>query len=124
MGFPGGLDSKESACSAGDLGLIPWVGKILWRREWLDTLVILAWRILWTEEPGELQAMVGSQSWTRLSDQHFHFYFTVLYNLMPKLFCFKILFSLASKAHFYNNLISPVSFPLKKVRAEYYVCTN
>ena len=68
MDFPGGLDSKESACSAGDLGLIPWVGKILWRREWLDTLVILAWRIPWTEEPGELQAMVGSQSWTRLSD--------------------------------------------------------
>ena len=23
MGFPGGSDSKESACSAGDLGLIP-----------------------------------------------------------------------------------------------------
>ena len=23
LGFPGGLDSKESACSAGDLGLIP-----------------------------------------------------------------------------------------------------
>ena len=26
---------------------------------------ILAWRILWTEEPGELQS-IGSQSWTRL----------------------------------------------------------
>ena len=28
---------------------------------------ILAWRILWTEEPGGLQSM-ASQSWTRLSD--------------------------------------------------------
>ena len=27
---------------------------------------MLAWRILWTEEPGGLQSM-GSQSWTRLS---------------------------------------------------------
>ena len=30
------------------------VGKIPWRREWLPTL---AWRILWTEEPAELQSM-------------------------------------------------------------------
>ena len=28
---------------------------------------ILAWRILWVEEPGGLQTM-GSQSWTQLSD--------------------------------------------------------
>ena len=27
MGFPGGSDSKESACSAGDLGLIPELGR-------------------------------------------------------------------------------------------------
>ena len=27
MGFPGGSDSKESICNAGDLGLIPGVGK-------------------------------------------------------------------------------------------------
>ena len=26
-GFPGGSDSKESACSAGDLGLIPELGR-------------------------------------------------------------------------------------------------
>ena len=30
---------------------------------------IVAWRIPQTEEPGGLQSM-GSQSWTRLSDQH------------------------------------------------------
>ena len=27
LGFPGGSDSKESACSAGDLGLIPGLGR-------------------------------------------------------------------------------------------------
>ena len=51
-GFPGGSDSKESACNAGDLG-------------WEDPLEkgmathsnILIWRIPWTEEPGGLQSM-------------------------------------------------------------------
>ena len=27
MGFPGGSDSKESTCNAGDLGLIPGLGR-------------------------------------------------------------------------------------------------
>ena len=27
LGFPGGSDGKESACSAGDLGLIPELGR-------------------------------------------------------------------------------------------------
>ena len=35
LGFPGGSDGKESVCSAGNLGLIPW------RREWLPTPVSL-----------------------------------------------------------------------------------
>ena len=38
--FPGGLDSKESACNAGE-GLNPWVRKILWRREQQSTLIFL-----------------------------------------------------------------------------------
>ena len=32
-GLPGGSAAKESACSAGDLGFDPWVGRIPWRRE-------------------------------------------------------------------------------------------
>ena len=27
LGFPGGSDSKESACNVGDLGSIPWLGR-------------------------------------------------------------------------------------------------
>ena len=56
--LPGGSDSKESACSDGDLGSIPGSG-------WEDPLEkgmathssILAWRIPWTEEPGRLRSM-------------------------------------------------------------------
>ena len=39
--FPGGSDGKESACNAGDTGLIPGVGEIPWRREWLPSPVFL-----------------------------------------------------------------------------------
>ena len=35
--FPGGSDGKESVYNVGDLGSIPGVGKIPWRREWLPT---------------------------------------------------------------------------------------
>ena len=57
--FPGGADGKESACNAGDPGLIPGLGRS--PGEGNDNpLVILAWRIPWTEEPGGLQSM-GSQ---------------------------------------------------------------
>ena len=41
MGLPGGSDGKESVCKAGDLGLFPGSRKILWRREWQPTLVLL-----------------------------------------------------------------------------------
>ena len=41
VGVPGGSGGKESACSAGDLGLIPG-GKMPWRREWLPTPILLS----------------------------------------------------------------------------------
>ena len=37
VSFPCGSAGKESPCSAGDLGSIPGVGKIPWRREQLPT---------------------------------------------------------------------------------------
>ena len=57
MGFPGGSDGKESACSAGDLSLTPGSGDPL-KRGMATHSSILAWRILWTEEPGR---PMGSQ---------------------------------------------------------------
>ena len=55
--FPGGLDGKQSACNAGDSGLIPGLGRFPWKREWLPIPAILAWRIPWTEKPGRLQSI-------------------------------------------------------------------
>ena len=43
---------KESACNAGDLGLIPGLGR---------SSSILAWRIPWREELGGLQSMVSQR---------------------------------------------------------------
>ena len=40
LGFPGGPDGKESACNAGDLSLIPGLGRFPWRRKWLPTAVL------------------------------------------------------------------------------------
>ena len=43
-GLPWWLSSKESTCNAGDagdLGVIPWVVKIPWRRKWQPTSVFL-----------------------------------------------------------------------------------
>ena len=59
LGFPGGSDSKQSACNTGDLGSV--LG-------WEDTLEegvaihssIVAQEVSWTEEPGGLQS-IGSQ---------------------------------------------------------------
>ena len=56
--FPGGSDSKESAFSEGNLGLIPGLGRSPGERNGNSS--ILAWRIPWTEEPGRLPYM-GSQ---------------------------------------------------------------
>ena len=58
-GFPGGSDSKESACNAGDPGSIPGQ-EDPWEKKMATHSSILAWRIPWTEEPGGLQSM-GSQ---------------------------------------------------------------
>ena len=58
-GFPCSSVGKESACSAGDPGLIPGLEDPL-EKEMATHSSILAWKILWTEEPGGLQSM-GSQ---------------------------------------------------------------
>ena len=47
LDFPGGSDGKESACNAGDLGLIPGLERSL-EKEMATHSNILAWRIPWT----------------------------------------------------------------------------
>ena len=52
----GGSDSKESACNAGDLGLIPRTGRSPGERNGNS---ILAWRIPWTKD------LTGYSPWGR-----------------------------------------------------------
>ena len=55
--FPGGSDSEESTCKAGDPGSIPGSGRSPWRREWQPTPVFL---------PGEShgqRSLVGYSPW-------------------------------------------------------------
>ena len=61
-GLPRWFSGKESACNArdtGDMGLIPGLGRSPGEGNGNHSS-ILAWRILWREEPGGLQSL-GSQ---------------------------------------------------------------
>ena len=55
----GDSDSKESACNAGDLGLIPGLGRSTGEGNGTHSS-ILAWKMPLTEDPGGLKSM-GSQ---------------------------------------------------------------
>ena len=60
LGFPCSSNGKESACEAGDQGLIlGW--EVPLEKGMAIHSSVLAWRIPWTEEPGGLQSM-GSQT--------------------------------------------------------------
>ena len=58
--FPGGSDGKASACNAGDLQSrsLDWEDPL--EKDMATHSSTLAWKILWTEEPGRLQS-TGSQ---------------------------------------------------------------
>ena len=55
MGFPGGSDGKESACTVGDLGSLGWEDPL--EEGMASHSSTLAWKIPWTEKPGRLQSM-------------------------------------------------------------------
>ena len=57
LGFPGGSDGEKSACDEGDLGSIPGLGKIPWKRAWQPIPVFLPGESPWTEASGGLQSM-------------------------------------------------------------------
>ena len=61
MGLPGGSDGKESACNAGDLGLMTGLGRSLGGGHGNSIPLFLPGESPWTEEPGGLQSM-GSQT--------------------------------------------------------------
>ena len=61
-GLPGWLSSKEHTCNAGDigdLGSVPRLGKIPWRRKWKLTLVFMSGK-----SHGQ-RSLVGCSPWGR-----------------------------------------------------------
>ena len=58
-----------------------WVEKIPWRKEWLPTSSILAWRIPWTEEPCRPQSMGFTKSQTQLKQLSMHTSTWVLWHI-------------------------------------------
>ena len=58
LGFPGGFDGKESACSAGDLGSVPRLGRSPGEGN-DNSLQYSCLEDLWTEKPGGLQSPRG-----------------------------------------------------------------
>ena len=70
--LPGGSVGKESACNAGDLGLIPGSENSPGEENGYHSS-ILAWRIPWTEEAGGLQSMGCKESdMTEQLNYHYH----------------------------------------------------
>ena len=67
LGFPGDSNGKEFACDAGDPDLILGQEDPLEKRM-ASHSSILAWRIPWTEEPGELIVHGVTKSRTQLGD--------------------------------------------------------
>ena len=60
LGFPGGSAVKNPPANAGDVGLIPGLGKPL-EKEMATHASVLAWEIPWTEEPGGMQFMASQR---------------------------------------------------------------
>ena len=56
VGFPDGSDDKELAYKAGDSSSIPGSGRSPGEENGYP-LHMLAWRIPWTDKPGELQSV-------------------------------------------------------------------
>ena len=70
--FPCGSDGKEPAHNAGDLGLIPGLGRPL-EKEMATHSSILAWKSTWREETGGIQSVTSQRPWTWLGNWHLHF---------------------------------------------------
>ena len=67
-GLPGGSDSQEATCHAGDPRSIPG-SEVPLEKGTAPHSSNLAWRISWTEEPGGPQSMGHRESDTTATDK-------------------------------------------------------
>ena len=70
MSFTGGAGGKEPTFKAGDMrcGFDPWMREDVLEKVVAPHSSLLAWRMPWTEEPGELQSTGSQKSQTRPRD--------------------------------------------------------
>ena len=76
LGFPCGSAGKESTCDAGDLGLIPGLGRSCWRWERLPTPVFWPGEFHGLYSPWGLKESDMTETFTSLKTQgqvKFHF---------------------------------------------------
>ena len=80
LGFPGGASGKESIGDIKDVGSIPGVRKLPWRRAWRSTPVFLPKNPM---DRGAWQATVHrvTKSWTQLKQLSMHAYSYIYYIL-------------------------------------------
>ena len=83
IGFPGSSVGKKSACSAGDLRLIPGQEDPL-EKEMAIHSSILAWKILWIKAPGGLQSMGLQELDTTWLLNHHYTYAMKYYSAIKK----------------------------------------
>jgi len=69
-GLPRWLSGKESICQCRRRKFNPWVRKIPLEEEMATHSSILAWKIPWTEEPGELHGVAKTQKRTERLSMH------------------------------------------------------
>jgi len=55
-GIPSSSVVKHLSANAGDMSLIPGLGRFPWKRKWSGSPLHYCWEIPWTEEPGGLQS--------------------------------------------------------------------
>ena len=75
LGFPGGSDSKESACNAGDMGLITGSRRAPGEGNGYP-LQYFTQRISWTEKPGRLYSPWGHKESDKTENNTLTFHFT------------------------------------------------
>ena len=92
--FPGGSVGKESACSAGDLGLVTRLGST-WGERMATHSNILAWEIPFTEKPGRLQC-IGSYRVRHDGSDLAHMRAYIHVTLHSNLFLVRLFFNLLS----------------------------
>ena len=110
--IPRWLSDKESTCWCRRHKLDPWVKKILWRRKWQHTPVFLPGKMQWTEEPGGLQLVGVTKSWTQLSihththiHTHTQAYIYIFFFIMWKFFLCIYIFWMKEKGTYHKDKI-------------------